>query len=115
MIICTVGALVLLTALVFGMPFQGCRHGVRGRRDFVGDNVRAVGGHLERDGAHRCLGRHAGREGHMLIMGGDCAIGGKLVAGVYLPAAVMPPPLDSCTKLGQKRAFDELGNGADQG
>ncbi|MBR1160246.1 hypothetical protein [Bradyrhizobium elkanii] len=51
----------------------------------------------------------------MLIMGGDCAIGGKLVAGVYLPAAVMPPPLDSCTKLGQKRAFDELGNGADQG
>ncbi|UGY23165.1 hypothetical protein HU675_0035200 [Bradyrhizobium septentrionale] len=58
-------------------------------------------------------------EDHTLVMGGDYAIGGKLVAGVYTappaPAAdplPPPPPPDSCTKLGLKRAFDEFGNWA---
>ncbi|ODM77809.1 hypothetical protein [Bradyrhizobium elkanii] len=50
---------------------------------------------------------------------GDYAIGGTLVGGVYSPPAPPvtdplppPPPPDSCTKLGLKRAFDELGTWA---
>ncbi|WP_338821449.1 hypothetical protein [Bradyrhizobium septentrionale] len=58
-------------------------------------------------------------DGHTLVMGGEYAIGGTLVGGVYSPPAPPaadplppPPPPDSCTKLGLKRAFDELGNWA---
>lgn len=58
-------------------------------------------------------------DGHTLVMGGDYAIGGTLVGGVYSPPAPpsvdplpSPPPPDSCTKLGLKRAFDELGTWA---
>ncbi|MGN8547684.1 hypothetical protein ACQPTN_24080 [Bradyrhizobium sp. 13971] len=55
----------------------------------------------------------------LTIATGDFAIGGKLVGGVYTappaPAAdplPPPPPPDFCTKLGLKRAFDELGTWA---
>ncbi|MGX1353457.1 hypothetical protein AB7M49_007078 [Bradyrhizobium elkanii] len=51
------------------------------------------------------------------IVTGEYAIGGKLVGNVYTPPAENSAPVppfvpSSCTKLGLKRAFDELGTWA---
>lgn len=54
-------------------------------------------------------------EGCATLAAGDYEIAGRLQGGVYTPPLVAqpappsPPMPTSCTKLGLKRAFDELG------